>query len=64
MGERSHPRARRPPGHPSGTICPQIKMMLTPWFVDSDDLPTRVLLGVEADEAAKGDAAGREVENS
>jgi hypothetical protein len=39
-------------------------MTLTPWFVDDDDLPTRVLLGVEADETANVDAAGRVLEKS
>jgi hypothetical protein len=38
-------------------------MTLTPWFVDDDGLPMRVLTG-EADEAANVDAAGREVEKS
>jgi len=64
MGERSRPRARRSPGHPCGLVCPQIRMMLTPWFVDDDGLPMRVLTAVEADGAANVDAAGQELEKS
>jgi hypothetical protein len=39
-------------------------MVLSAWFIDADSLPTRLLTGTEADEAAAVDAAGREFEKS